>query len=162
MVFHYDIVENPLMKMVMKLKMNPKKKDKENNETPLPMVQPEHFQLDKGGMYWFDHEGVKHKITKAGVCANGVRDLCIYWKGPNVNDVSVGKIVEVAKEHVLWIPKGDILWITFEPALADGGCSFYLDIGSDLAVKDMVREILRRFGGKKGSEYDMFGGEQYL
>jgi hypothetical protein len=133
-----------------------------SKKVELPGVECAHFKLYEDAMYWIDDEGAKHKIVEAGVCANGVRDLCIYWKGPNVNDVSVGKIVEVAKEHVLWIPKGDILWITFEPALADGGCSFYMDIGSDLAVKDMVREILRRFGGKKGSEYDMFGGEQYL
>ena len=162
MVFHYDIVENPLMKMMMKLKMKPKKKDKENNETPLPMVQPEHFQLDKGGMYWFDHEGVKHKIAKAGVCANGVRDLCIYWKGPGTNDVSVGKIVDVAKEHILLIPKGDILWIKFEPPLANGGCCFFFDIKDSVGIEDVVREILCRFGGEKGSDYDMFGGEQYL
>jgi hypothetical protein len=131
-------------------------------ENILPSVQSTCFELYADAMYWIDDEGAKHKIVKAGICANGVRDLCIYWKGPGTNDVSVGKIVEVAKEHVLWIPKGDILWIRFEPPLADGSCSFYLDIGSDLAVEDMVREILRRFGGKKGSEYDMFGGEQYL
>ncbi len=126
------------------------------------MFEHTHFKLYPDAMYWIDDEGAKHKIVESGICSNGVRDLCIYWKGPGTNDVTVGKIVEVAKEHVLWIPKGDILWIKFKPSLADGRCSFYLDIGSDLAVKDMVREILRTFGGKKGLEYDMFGGEQYL
>jgi len=141
------------------MRMKTKKKIEEN---PLPSVQATCFELDAHAMYWVDDKGAKHKIVEAGICANGVRDMCIYWKGPGMNDVSVGKIVEVAKEHVLYIPKGDILWIRFEPPLVDGRCSFYLDIGSDLAVEDMVREILRRFGGKKGSEYDMFGGEQYL
>jgi hypothetical protein len=142
----------------MRMKANKKKVE----ENILPSVQSTHFELHADAMYWIDDEGAKHKIVKAGVCANGLRDLCIYWKGPGTNDVTVGKIIEVAKEHVLWIPKGDILWIKFKPSLADGRCSLYLDVGSDLVIKDMVREILRTFGGKKGLEYDMFGGERYL
>jgi hypothetical protein len=141
--------------------MNMRKKP--TRESILPNVRsPTRFRFDENGMYWFDDEGGKHKIVKADILANGVRDLCIYWKGPGMNDVTVGKIVEVPKEHILWIPKGDILWIRFDPPLADGRCSAYLDVRADPVVKDIVREILRRFGGEKGSDYDMFGGEQYL
>jgi hypothetical protein len=140
------------------MKVNKKKVE----ENILPSVQSTHFKLYTDAMYWIDDEGAKHKIVKAGICANGVRDLCIYWKGPNMNDVSVGKIVDVAKEHILWIPKGDILWIRFKPSLDDGRCSFYLDVGNDPKIKDMVRTMLHTFKNKKGSEYDMFGGEPYL
>jgi len=127
----------------------------------LPGVEVTHFELYADALYWIDEEGGKHKIVKAGICANGVRDLCIYWKGPRAGDISLGKIADIEKEHILWIPKGDILWMRFEPPLGDKH-SFYVDIGSDVRVKDMVREMLRRFKGMKGSEYDMFGGEQYV
>jgi len=135
---------------------------KKVEENILPSVQSTHFELHADAMYWIDDEGAKHKIVKAGICANGVRDLCIYWKGPGTNDVTVGKIVEVAKEHILWFPKGDILWIKFEPSLDNGGCSFYLDVGNDPKIKDMIRTMLHTFKNKKGLDYDMFGGEQYV
>jgi len=132
-------------------------------ENALPGVQPTRFQLYADDvMYLVDDDGAKHKIVDATVCANGVRDLCIYWKGPNMHDITVDKIVNVPKEHILLIPKGDILWIKFEPPLANGGCCFFFDIKDSVGIEDVVREILCRFGGEKGSDYDMFGGEQYL
>jgi hypothetical protein len=118
------------------------------------------FELHADALYYVDDDGGKHKIVKFGVCANGVRDLCIYWKGPRAGNVSIGKIVDVAKEHILWIPKGDILWMQFTPPLGDRH-SLYMDIGSNPTVKDLVREMIRRFPGEKGSDYDMYGGEQY-
>jgi hypothetical protein len=133
-----------------------------SKKVELPGVECAHFEMTADAMYWIDDDGLKHKIVKTGICANGVRDLCIYWKGPGTNDVTVGKIIEVAKEHVLWIPKGDILWIKFEPSLDDGRCSFYLDVGNDPKIKDMIRTMLHTFKNKKGLDYDMFGGEQYL
>jgi hypothetical protein len=127
----------------------------------LPNVERTRFQLSKTEMYWFDDEGKKHKIVKAGICANGTRDLCIYWKGPRAGDVSIGKIVDVEKDRILWIPKGDILQLMFEPPLGDRH-SLYVDVESSLEIKDMVREMLRRFSNVKGSEYDMYAGKQYL
>lgn len=140
--------------------MEPKKIEW-NSESPLPSVFPEHFQLDASGMYWFDHEGVKHKIVRAGVCANGVRDMCIYWHGPAMDDVRVGKIAEVAKEQILWIPKGDILWMSFVPPLADGKRAFFVDV-AERVIWDMVRKMFQMFpAGKKGQDYEMFGGQEY-
>jgi hypothetical protein len=36
-----------------------------------------------------------------------------------------------------------------------------VDVESDDEIKKLVREIARRFKGKKGSDYYMYGGEQY-
>jgi len=135
-------------------------KKKKVEQPLLPSVESTHFVLDESGLYWLDDEGVKRKIVKAGVCANGVRDLCIYWKGPRAGDVSIGKIVDVPKERILWIPKGDIFWARFEPPLGDRH-SFYIDI-ADSNVEELVREIMRRFPSVKGSNYEMYGGKQYL
>jgi len=120
------------------------------------------FQFSADTVYWIDGEGAKHRITKAGICANGVRDLCIYWQPPKPYDVRVGKIVDIPKDRILLIPKGDILWVNFEPPLADGQCAFYVDIAADPSGKNIVREMLRRGAGKKGSDYEMFGGDQYI
>lgn len=109
-----------------------KKKTEENS---LPRVEPERFQLCEDGLYWIDPNRIRHRITKAGICANGVRDLCVYWHGPIMTDVRVGKIAEVPPERILFIPKGDILWMNFEPPLADGKRGIFLDLG-DPAIED--------------------------
>ena len=75
--------------------------------------------------------------------------------------MTVGKTADVAKERILWIPKGDILWVKFEAPVHGDRHSVYVDIESDPAMKIMVREMLRRFGVAKGADYEMFGGEQY-
>jgi len=149
-----------MMKNKAVMRMEPNKKRIEEN--PLPGIQPEHFVLDSvHGLYWFDYEGERHKVVKLGICANGVRDLCIYWHGPIMTDVRVGKIAEVAKEHILWIPRGDILQFNFQPPLVDGTHSFFMDAG-DPAIKDMVRKTLSLFPAtQKGSEYAKFGGDKY-
>ena len=131
-------------------------------ENILPSVQSTPFKLIGKVMYWIDDDGAEHKIVRACICANGVRDLCIYWKGPKMFDVYLGKIVDVAKERILSIPRGDVLWIRFEPPLASGGRAFYIDIADDPTLKDMVRTILTTFKHGKGADYDMFGGEQYV
>ena len=141
----------------MKKKEN-KKKIKKN---PLPGIERTHFQLDETGVYWFDPEGVKHRIVLAAICANGTRDLCIYWKGPARDDVRIGKIAEVAKEHILWIPKGDILSMKLEPSIGDRN-SVYIPIENNAEIKNVIREIVRRCKNEKGSDYDMFGGDNYL
>ena len=128
----------------------------------LPVLEKAHFEMTADAMYWLDDDGGKHKIVKAGVCANGLRDLCIYWKGPKMWDIEVGKTAEVQKEHILLIPKGDILWLTFEPPLVDGRHSIYLDIACDYRIEDMVKTMFRRFKwGVKGKDYDMYGGKDY-
>lgn len=119
------------------------------------------IQFHGNVMYWVDKDGVKHKIVKAGIVANGVRDLCIYWKGPRAGDIGIGKMAEVAKEHILWIPKGDILWMMFTPPLGDRH-SLYADIRSDPKWKDVVKEMMQIFKGEKGPDFDMYGGEEYL
>ena len=63
----------------MKIKANKKKVE----ENVLPSFERTRFELDGDAIYWVDDEGVKHKIIRAGILANGVRDLCIYWRGPN-------------------------------------------------------------------------------
>jgi len=137
-------------------------KEKGKKKKPiLPNVEPTRFQLNEQGMFWIDDEDKKHRIVKAGICANGVRDLCIYCKGPRAGDVHIGKIVDVEKSHILYIPKGDILQLMFEPPLGDRH-SVYIDIASSPEIKDMVKEMLRRFSNVKGSDYDMYAGEQYL
>jgi hypothetical protein len=124
--------------------------------------KPNSFLLRKDSPYWEDCEGIEHKIVKSGVCANGVRDLCIYQHGPKIDDVRVGKIAEVPKENILLVPKGDIFWVRFTPPLADGSCAFFMDVASDPSVRELVVEILRRFGGPKGNDYAMYGGDPYL
>jgi hypothetical protein len=120
------------------------------------------FLLKAHGTYWVDAAGIEHKISQACVFANGVGDLCIYRHGPEKSDVGIGKTAEIVKERILSVPMGDILWMEFEKTLADGTKGFFIDVASDPTVKDLVTEILRRFGGKKGSEYAMYGGDQYL
>lgn len=126
------------------------------------MLEKTHFEITEDDMYWFDDDGGKHKIVRAGVCANGLRDLCIYWKGPKMWDISVGKTADVSKERILWIPKGDILWLAFEPPFADVRHFVYVDITSDPQIEDMVKTMFRRFKwGVKGKDYDMYGGKDY-
>ena len=128
----------------------------------LPGLEKTRFEMTADAMYWLDDDGGKHKIVKAGVCANGLRDLCIYWKGPERHRITVGKIAETPKERILSIPKGDILWLEFEPPLEGGTCSMYLDIAEDESLRDMVKTLFRVFKwGPKGPDYEMFAGEEY-
>ncbi len=141
------------------MKMNAKKKVEEN---VLPNVEPTCWEFDENAMYWVDENDVRHKIIDGGIFANGIRDSCIYWKGPKSGDLAIGKTAEIAKERILLIPKGDILWLKFEAPVYGDKHSVFVDIEDDPSTKTMVREMIRRFGPRKGVDHEMFGGEQYF
>lgn len=128
----------------------------------LPNVEHSYFEFDESGMYWLDTDGVRHKVVNGGIYANGVRDLCIYWRGPRAGDIGLGKTAEIAKERILLIPKGDILWLNFEDVFYGDRRSVFIDIESDPRIKPMIRAMILRFGEKPGVDYAMFGGEKYL
>jgi hypothetical protein len=128
----------------------------------LPNVEHSCFEFDETAMYFVDGEGEKHKIVDGGIYANGIRDLCIYWRGPKAGDIAIGKTVDISKDRILWIPKGDILWLKFESLVYVDRHSVFVDIESDPRIKPMVSEMLRRFGTSRGADYEMFGGGQYF
>lgn len=125
----------------------------------LPSVESYHFELREDGLYYIDDDGQEHKAVRVGICANGIRDLCIAWIGPGAGNINIKKIADVDPKHILYVPRGDILWMRIEPPLGDRH-SIFVDI-AELGVKEMVKAIVRRFPGVKGQDYDMYGGEQY-
>jgi hypothetical protein len=128
----------------------------------LPNVEPTSFEFVDGNLYYLPPEGGQYRITQAIIVANGTRDLCIASKGPRANDVNVAKISETEKDKVLWIPKGDILWLTLDRAY-NGSFSMILDLKGDPALAKMLTTILRKFNScEKGEDFDMYAGGSWV
>jgi hypothetical protein len=129
-------------------------------EPDLPNVPAKRFLLTQEGLFYIDDEGQEHEVVKFSIVANGMRDLCVVWKGLKAGDVTIAKIADVDPKHVLWFPKGDLIWMRIEPPLRDRH-SLIVDVESDVEIKKLVREIVQRFKVKKGPDYHMYGGESY-
>jgi len=125
----------------------------------LPKVARYHFEIREDAVYYIDEDGQEHKAVRLGICANGVRDLCIAWIGPGAGNVNIKKIADVDPKRILWIPRGDILWMKIEPPLGDRH-SIFMDV-ADPGVKEIVKAVVRRFPGVKGEDYHMYGGVDY-
>lgn len=52
-------------------------------------------------LFYVDDDGQEHKVVKFSIVANGIRDLCIVWKGPESGAVTIAKIADVDPIHVL-------------------------------------------------------------
>lgn len=126
----------------------------------LPNVLRTRFIMTSEALFYLDDDKQEHKVVKFSIVANGIRDLCVVWKGSKAGDVTIAKIAEVDPKHVLRVPKGDILWMKIEPPLRDRH-SLIVDVESDFEIKKLVGEIARRLKGTKGPDYYMYGGEQY-
>jgi len=126
----------------------------------LPNLFPTTFMFEGRVLYYISDEKTKHKVTKATVIANGTRDLC-WASGNSLRDNRIQRLSETPKEKVLWIPKGDILWLEIEPPY-NGCVSMYLDVASDESVPEMIAAILKRWNvGSIGKDYVMYGGDDY-
>ena len=119
------------------------------------------------GKEWFyvSPEGSVHRITKISIIANGTHDLCIF-KGPLPGSDTVGRIAEVDKEDIVYVPLGDILWLNITPPYKGTGNSIIMDIGYDKGhVKPLVMAMLKSLGAKpsdRGNEYDAYLGGNYF
>ena len=106
--------------------------------------------------FFISPSGSKHKIIKAIVIANGVRDLCI------TNDMRLRKRTETKPGDILYVPKGDVLWLTIKPRFK-GNCTIIQDIGDD--CENMKRFLKALFKvsviGEEGKDYAMYGGDNY-
>lgn len=121
---------------------------------------PCRFQLRRDGLYYIDPKEQEHKVTRLGICANGVRDLCIVQSSQRPGDINVAKIADADPQQILMVPEGDILWMNIDPPYGDRR-SVILDIGDNPILKKMVKLTLQRFPDTKGSEYEMYGGLDY-
>jgi hypothetical protein len=118
------------------------------------------FQFREDGLYYIDRRKGEHKVIRSAIVANGVRDLCIAWKGPKKGDINIMKISDADPKHILDIPKGDILWLRINPPFCDR-VSMFMDV-ADPDVKEMADMIFQRFPkGVKGKDYEMYGGGEY-
>jgi len=118
------------------------------------------------GKAWFyvSEEGTIHRITRVIIIANGTRDLCII-RGDDPGNNTVKKIVEADKDDILYIPRGDILWINITPPYRGSGNSIIMDIGYDKEhTKPLVKAMLKSIGAKpedRGDQYDTYLGDNY-
>jgi len=127
----------------------------------LPKIQPTTFMFEGKTLYYISDEQTKHKVTKSVVIANGTKDLC-WASGDSLRGNRIKRISDTTKEKILWIPKGDILWLEIDPP-CNGCVSMYLDVGSDEVVAKLIAAILRRWDvGPMGKDYAMYGGRDYL
>ena len=118
------------------------------------------------GKQWFyaSPEGSVHMITRICIIANGTRDLCIV-KGPKPGSDTVGKIAEADRDNILYVPHGDILWISITPPYRGTQNSIIMDIGYDKRrMKPFVMAMLKSVNANpqtRGYLYDAYAGDDY-
>jgi len=121
------------------------------------------FQYGKAWFY-VSPEGTLHRITRVAIIANGTRDLCIVREDEHGKN-TVKKIVEADKDDILYIPRGDILWMNITPPYRGSGNSLIMDIGSDKEhTKPLVMAMLKSLGAQpsdRGDLYDAHLGDKY-
>jgi len=127
----------------------------------LPKIQPTTFMFEDKILYYISDEKTKHRVIESRVVANGTRDLC-WASGDSFRDCRIKRIVDTPKESIEYVPKGDILWLMFDPPY-NGCVSMYLDAGSDDMVPKLITAILKRWhSNSPGKDYSMYGGRDYL
>jgi len=120
------------------------------------------FEIRKSGMYYIDDDNKEHKVVYFGICANGLQDICIAKTGLKPHDINLKKISDVDKKDIVYVPKGDICWIRVKPPLSGNRHAIIIDLGiGNNKLKEMVREIIRRFRTTESKDYAMYGGERY-
>lgn len=128
----------------------------------LPNISPNVF-IRRGRVYYYiSDENTEHRITRAGVIANGTKDLCLA-SGVSSRDYKIQRISETPPEKIIWIPKGDILFLEIEPSY--NGCpTMYLDVrGGGEATLELIVDMVKIWGPKisVGEDYAMYGGIDY-
>jgi len=121
------------------------------------------FILRETETYYIDDNNKEHKIVNVAICANGPRDLCIAKKSLKPHHINVMKIANVKnKKDIVYVPKGDICWIRIKPPLSNNRHALIIDLGiADSKLKEMIKELFRRFGSIESKDYAMYGGKRY-
>ena len=124
---------------------------------PLPNVEPTEFEIVGNQLYYVPTDEKKIRVARFGLCANGVRDLCIIYED---SDYKIAKLAETTEDKIILIPKGDIACFVLEKPY-HGKCTIIMDVESDLRTRDLIKAILKMQHGEKGEDFDMYAGGRY-
>ena len=123
----------------------------------LPNVELPYFTFESGKPF-ITYEGEKRQIVKVRIYANGLHDLCYYINQNGA--VDIGTIGKVPPERIMHRSNRDLLWLVLVQPIGTQR-SIIFEIND--SVKEVIPDLIQCLGsvGKKGKDYEMYGGGDY-